>query len=47
MALQALKIGVVIRVGMEDRGAAIPVGKDMIEAPREIGSWLAGHCGET
>jgi len=38
--------GTVIPVVMEDRGAAIPVGEDMIEAPREIGSWLAGHCGE-
>lgn len=31
IALEALRIGAVIRVVMEDRGAAIPAGEDMIE----------------
>jgi hypothetical protein len=43
IVLEALQIGVAIRVVMEDRRAAIPAGQDMIEPDREIESWLAGH----
>jgi len=43
IALKALQIGAVIRVVMEDRGAAIAAGEDMMEPASEIESWLAGY----
>jgi hypothetical protein len=43
IALQALQIGAVIRVVMEDRDTAIPAGEDMIEPAGDVESWLAGH----
>ena len=43
IALKALQIGAVIRVVMEDRGAAIPAGEGMIEPARDVESWLAGQ----
>lgn len=46
IALEAFQIGAGIRVVMEDRGAAIAAGEDMIEPAREIESWHAGHGGE-
>jgi hypothetical protein len=46
IALEALQIGAVIRVIMEDRGAAIAASEDMVEPAWEIESWLAGHWGE-
>jgi len=39
-------VGARIRVVMEDRGAAIPAGEDMVEPAKGIASWLAGHGGE-
>jgi len=46
IALGALLIGAVIRVVMEDRGAAIAAGEDMIEPAGDVEAWLAGHGGE-
>jgi hypothetical protein len=43
IALEALQIGAGIRVVMEDRGAAIPAGEDMIEPAGDVEAWLAGH----
>jgi len=45
IALEALQIGTVIRVVMEDRRAAIPAGEDMIAPAGDVESWLAGHWG--
>jgi hypothetical protein len=42
----ALQIGAAIRVVLEDRGAAIPVGEDMREPARKVEAWLSGHGGE-
>ena len=36
---------VAIRVVIEDRGAAIPAGEDMIAPAGDVESWLAGHWG--
>lgn len=43
IALEALQIGAVILVIIEDRGAAIAAGENMIEPPRDVESRLAGH----
>ena len=38
-------IGTVIRIVMEDRGAAIAAGEDVVEPAGNIEAWLAGHWG--
>ena len=44
IAFEALQIGTGIRV-MQDRGAAIPAGEDVIEPSGEVEAWLTGHAG--
>jgi len=46
IAFKAGQIGAVIRVVMEDRGAAIAAGEDMIKPAGDVETWLAGHGGE-
>lgn len=46
IALEAFQIGAVIRVVMEDRGAAIPTSEDVIEPAGAIEACLDGHWGE-
>lgn len=46
IALAVLQIGVIIRFVMEDRGAAIAAGEDMIEPAGDVEAWLVGHRGE-
>jgi hypothetical protein len=45
IALDALQIGAVIRVVMEDRGRAIAAGEDMIKPAGDVEAWLAGYNG--
>jgi len=40
---QTLQIGTVIHIVMEDRGAAIAVGEDVIEPTWDVEAWRAGH----
>ncbi len=46
MSCPSMITGSVIRVVMEDRGAAIAAGENMIEPAGDVEAWLAGHAGE-